>query len=55
MMDYKKPGAGNAGKKAPRHVEHNAKGTTGNPFGPREAKSDLVARMKAAAKAKPKG
>jgi hypothetical protein len=54
-MDYKKSGAGKAGKKAPPHVEHNAKGTSGNPFGTREAKPDLLARMKAAARTKPKG
>jgi hypothetical protein len=53
-MDYKKSGSGKAGKKAPRHIEHNAKGTSGNPFGTRDTKSDLVARMKAAAKPKPK-
>jgi hypothetical protein len=53
-MDYKKSGAGKPGKNAPRHVEHNAKGTSGNPFGARDEKADLVARMKAAAKAKPK-
>jgi hypothetical protein len=54
-MDYKKSGAAKMGKKAPKHVEHNARGTPGNPFGTRETKADLVARMKAAAAAKPKG
>jgi hypothetical protein len=53
-MDYGKSGAAKQGKKAPRHSEHNAKGTEKNPFGKRETRADLVARMKAAAKTKDK-
>jgi hypothetical protein len=53
-MDYGKSGASKQGKKAPRHSEHNARGTEKNPFGKRETKADLVARMKAAAKSSDK-
>jgi len=42
------------GKKAPKHKEHNARGTEKNPFGARESKAELLARMKAAAEAKKK-
>ncbi len=48
-MDYGKSGAPKADKNTPRHNEHNAKGTTQNPFGQRTPKADLLARMKAAA------
>ncbi|MGI1664070.1 hypothetical protein ACRDNQ_17665 [Palleronia sp. KMU-117] len=51
-MDYGKSGAARQGKSGPKHVEHNAKGTANNPFGARDAKAELVARMKAAAQAK---
>jgi hypothetical protein len=51
-MDYGKSGATRQGKNGPKHVEHNAKGTAKNPFGAREAKAELVARMKAAAQTK---
>jgi hypothetical protein len=54
-MDYGKSGAAKQGKKAPKHREHNAKGTEKNPFGKRESKDELVARMKAAAKGKDMG
>lgn len=53
-MDYGKSGAAKANKHAPRHTEHNSKGTEKNPFGKRETKSELLARMKAAAEAKKK-
>jgi hypothetical protein len=53
-MDYGKSGAPKQGKKVPRHVEHNARGTAKNPFGKRETKAELVARMKAAAQGKDK-
>ncbi len=51
-MDYGKSGAPNKGKNTPRHVEHNAKGTQKNPFGQRESKAELLARMKATLEAK---
>ena len=53
-MDYKASGAPKMGKKAPKHKEHNARGTEKNPFGARESKAELLARMKAAAEAKKK-
>lgn len=53
-MDYKAAGAPKGGKKAPQHKEHNAKGTAKNPFGARESKAELLARMKAAAEAQKK-
>ncbi|MEK0164702.1 hypothetical protein VWZ88_09905 [Phaeobacter sp. JH20_36] len=37
------------GKNSPRHQEHNAKGSAKNPYGARETKAELLARMKAAA------
>ena len=49
VMDYKAAGAPKLGKNAPRHAEHNARGTATNPYGKAPAKADLVARMKAAA------
>ncbi len=51
-MDYGKSGNPSTRKNAPRHVEHNAKGTDQNPYGQHAPKADLVARMKAAAEAK---
>jgi hypothetical protein len=48
-MDYKAAGAPKMAKKAPRHVEHNARGTTKNPYSKTETKAELLARMKAAA------
>ncbi|KKL88547.1 hypothetical protein LCGC14_1923610 [marine sediment metagenome] len=48
-MDYKKSGTPKKGKNAPRHQEHNAKGSDKNPYGARDAKASLLARMKAAA------
>lgn len=51
-MDYGKSGAPKKGKNAPRHSEHNAKGSEKNPFGDSTAKAELLARMKAAAEAK---
>lgn len=53
-MDYAKSGSAKAGKNAPKHKEHNAKGSDKNPFGARESKADLLARLKAAAEAKKK-
>jgi len=51
-MDYGKSGSTKPGQNAPRHREHNAKGTDKNPFGKRPDKAELLARMKAAAEAK---
>ncbi|MEO9863160.1 MAG: hypothetical protein ABJO29_01645 [Yoonia sp.] len=51
-MDYKAAGAPKKGKNQPRHSEHNAHGSGKKPFGARETKAELLARMKAAAEAK---
>jgi len=51
-MDYSKSGGSKLGKNAPRHAEHNAKGSDKNPFGKRDDKAALLARMKAAAEAR---
>ena len=51
-MDYGKSGAARTGKRAPKHQEHNAKGTAKNPYGAQTDKAALLARMKAAAEAK---
>ncbi|SDF70021.1 hypothetical protein SAMN04488117_106188 [Celeribacter baekdonensis] len=53
-MDYGKMGAPKRGKNAPKHDEHNAKGTSKNPYGTKTPKAELLARMKAAAEAKKK-
>ena len=53
-MDYSKSGGAMPARNAPRHLEHNAKGSAANPFGARPAKAELVARMKAAVAAKKK-
>lgn len=50
-MDYKATGAPKMGKKSPKHLEHNAHGSKKKPFGTRETKAELLARMKAAAEA----
>lgn len=51
-MDYKDAGAPKNGKNQPRHSEHNAHGSGIKPFGARETKTELLARMKAAAEVK---
>lgn len=51
-MNAKASDASKKGNKTPRHVEHNARGTDKNPFSKQDAKSDLLARMKAAAAAR---
>lgn len=51
-MDYKASGAPKTGKNAPRHSEHNARGTEKNPYRKAETKAELLARMKAAAEAR---
>ena len=52
VMDYKASGAPKGSAKAPRHAEHNARGTDKNPFGKTPTKAELVARLKAAAEKK---
>lgn len=54
-MDYGKQGTPKMGRNAPRHSEHNAKGTEKNPYSKRETKAELLARMKKAAAAKKDG
>ncbi len=51
-MDYSKSGVQNKGRNAPRHSEHNARGTEKTPFDKRADKAELLERMKDAAKAK---
>lgn len=51
-MDYKAAGAPKLGKNAPKHAEHNAPGSKKKPFGARDDKAALLARMKKAAEAK---
>ena len=51
-MDYSKSGGAIPAKKAPRHKEHNEPGSDKKPFGAKEDKAALLARMKAAAAAK---
>lgn len=48
-MDYKAAGAPKIGKNAPRHSEHNARGSEKNPYRKSNDKAALLARMKAAA------
>ena len=48
-MDLGSTGVARKGKNAPRHKEHNAKGTDKNPFGKHATKAELLKRMKAAA------
>ena len=45
-MDYKAAGAPKLGKNAPKHQEHNAHGSRAKPFGTRDDKAALLARMK---------
>lgn len=52
-MDYNKSGIAKGPKNAPRHAEHNAKGSRKTPFGNSDdPKAALIARMKAAAEAR---
>ena len=48
-MAYKNVGSIKQRDNSPRHNEHNAKGSSENPFGKSESKAELLARMKAAA------
>lgn len=52
IMDYAKSGAVNMLKKGPKHKEHNEPGGKKNPYGKREDKAELLAKMKAAAEAR---
>lgn len=54
-MNYGTSGNAKLGKNAPRHSEHNAKGSAKNPFGKPAPKTELLARLKAQAEAKKKG
>ncbi|ARO13791.1 hypothetical protein BVG79_00437 [Ketogulonicigenium robustum] len=49
MPDYSKQYSGNTPKGQPRHQEHNQFGGKAKPFGAKETKAELLARMKAAA------
>ncbi|GHF04908.1 hypothetical protein GCM10016455_27740 [Aliiroseovarius zhejiangensis] len=51
-MDYKAAGAPKPAKGAPRHAEHNARGTEKNPLNRKDDKTALLKRMKAAAEAR---
>ena len=53
-MDYGKSGAVKTGKNTPRHAEINGAGPKGKLIEQRSTKAELLERMKAAAKAKPK-
>jgi len=53
-MDYGKQSGTKPVKNAPKHAEHNAKGSTKNPFGGQSDKAALLERLKAAAEAKKK-
>jgi hypothetical protein len=55
IMDYSKSGSANLLKKGPKHSEHNQPGSKKNPFGKREDKAALLAKMKAAAEARKNG
>ena len=51
-MDYGKTGTPKLkSQNAPRHNEHNARGTEKNPLKGQDPKAELLARMKAAAEA----
>ena len=54
MMDFGPRGASRKSNNAPRHKEHNAKGTNKNPFGKHATKAELLERMKAATAAQKK-
>ncbi len=54
-MDYGKSGNPKNVKAAPKHREHNQKGSKANPYGATPAKAELLARMKAAAEARASG
>jgi hypothetical protein len=49
-MDYSKMGGAKQPKNTPKHAEHNAYGTDKTPYGKKDPKAELLARMKTAAK-----
>ncbi|MEH7827919.1 hypothetical protein [Gemmobacter denitrificans] len=51
-MDYSASKPGKPSKKAPKHLEHNERGTAKTPFDAKADKAALLARLKAAAEAK---
>ncbi len=53
-MDYGSAGNTKPAKNAPKHKEHNSKGSDKNPFGGRASKEELLAKMKAQVEAKKK-
>ena len=50
MMDYSKSGGPRQGRNAPKHREHNERGTEKTPYDKRDDKAELLKRMKEAAK-----
>jgi hypothetical protein len=52
-MDYSKSGGVKQRRNAPKHSEHNQRGSSKNPYGAKGPKAELLERMKAAAKDKP--
>ncbi|SDE71078.1 hypothetical protein [Limimaricola pyoseonensis] len=48
-MDYSKSGGPRQGRNAPKHREHNERGSAKTPFDKRADKSELLKRMKEAA------
>ncbi|WP_294608641.1 hypothetical protein [Roseovarius sp.] len=51
-MNYKAQGAPKKGNNAPRHKEHNQPGGPKNPFGARQSKEELIAKLKKQAEKK---
>ncbi|SPF78384.1 hypothetical protein [Pseudoprimorskyibacter insulae] len=51
-MDYSKSGGVKQRRNTPRHSEHNQRGSEKTPYGAKNPKAELLARMKAAAKDK---
>ncbi|WP_341212503.1 hypothetical protein [uncultured Limimaricola sp.] len=47
-MDYSKSGGAKGSRNAPKHSEHNARGTEKTPFDKRADKAELLKRMKEA-------
>ena len=53
-MDYSKSGGVKQRRNAPKHSEHNQRGSSKNPYGAKGPKAELLERMKAAAKDNPR-
>lgn len=47
-MDYSKSGGPRQGRNAPKHREHNERGTEKTPYDKRTDKADLLRRMREA-------